>query len=152
MFKELINILMEAKYRALRVINIGSVGYENGADAFKTVSVGRRFYNIIAYTSPLGAGATYTSDIFEVQNGADKNFVEIRGISTSDTDTTITIEFSGDGINFDYAENYNYNSTANPSTSIGIVTEVKAPFIRVKITNNDGTNAQTYNRTYIYLL
>jgi len=130
----------------------GSVGYENydGYDFFKHDIIGTRMKQIINYTSTLGTSSSYTSASFTAQDGGQYNYKEIRVFlyQEGSTDTDVIVQQSPDNSNW-----YDIDSRNNGGSAVTTFkVDIYLPYVRVKEVNNDGTNAQSKNVLFAYLV
>jgi len=114
-------------------------------DGAKNLNVRLRamhFFDLINYTTPLGAGASWTSGWIWASDCG-----KVRGTFIADTTTEVRLEWSSNGVDVDYVETY---SLPAPGTGQVVVTDVKQDYIRVVIVNTDTTTAQTYIRAKLF--
>jgi len=109
-------------------------GIKNLCTRIATVTL----WGLVHYTTPLGAGASWTSG-WQWTGDCSK----IRGTFIADTTTDVRLEWSSDGVNVDYEETY---SLPAPGTGQAVVTDVKQFYLRFVIVNTDTVTAQTYIR------
>lgn len=98
--------------------------------------------NLFVTTTNLGAGATYTSSTFDLQN-----YKRITGKFVLDRIYSIYIDESDDGSTFDNT----YSVTGvSASTVTTIDYNIKTRYVRIRIRNEDGVNATTVLRCSAY--
>ena len=157
------NVIISALYNLLeKVFNSidnyltvgvkGSVGYENydGYDFFKQDIIGTRMKQIINYNSTLGTSSSYTSASFTAQDGGQYNYKEIRVFlyQEGSTDTDVIVQQSPDNSNW-----YDIASANNGGSAVTTLkVDIYLPYVRVVEKNNDGTNAQSKNVLFVYLV
>jgi hypothetical protein len=90
-------------------------------------------------TTPLAAGATYTSAVFTCAG-----FARIVGTVYADQAGTLYVEQSADGTNFDSSSSFSVSAGA----PFGFTVEVVAPNARIRYVN--GATAQTVFRLYAF--
>lgn len=96
---------------------------------------------IAAYTTtPLAAGATWTSTSINVQG-----FGRITGSCYSDQPGTLYVEQSPDGVNWDVQSTFSYST----GSLLGFSVEVVCPYARIRYVN--GATSQSVFRLYVFL-